>query len=84
MPSASSHLNMITRRLGIDARTILRQGQACKLCGGFSPPFDSLDFYKYCSPANPFAFGFAADRVSEITRFEVGVMPSFGLPRILG
>jgi RNA polymerase sigma-70 factor (TIGR02960 family) len=28
--------------------------------------------------------GFAGDRVSEITRFEVGVMPSFGLPRILG
>jgi RNA polymerase sigma-70 factor (TIGR02960 family) len=28
--------------------------------------------------------GFAGDRVSEITRFEVGVMASFGLPRILG
>ena len=28
--------------------------------------------------------GFAGDRVSEVTRFEVGVMPSFGLPRILG
>lgn len=26
---------------------------------------------------------FAGDRVSEITHFEVGVMPSFGLPRIL-
>ncbi len=63
MPSASSHLNMITRTLGIDARTILRQGEACKLCGGFSPPFDSLDFYKYCSPANPFAFGFAGIHV---------------------
>jgi RNA polymerase sigma-70 factor (TIGR02960 family) len=26
---------------------------------------------------------FSGDRISEITRFEVGVMPSFGLPRIL-
>lgn len=26
---------------------------------------------------------FAGDRISELTRFEVGVMPSFGLPRIL-
>jgi hypothetical protein len=27
---------------------------------------------------------FAGDRISEITRFEPGVMASFGLPRILG
>ena len=27
------------------------------------PPFDSLDFYKYCSPTNPFAFGFAGIHV---------------------
>ena len=29
----------------------------------FSPPFDSLDFFKYCSPTNPFAFGFASVHV---------------------
>src|SRR5215471_14636686 len=63
MPSSHSALAMITHSLGIDARTILRQGQACKLCGGFSPPFDSIDFYKYCSPTNPFAFGFAGVHV---------------------
>ena len=63
MPPPRLTLDMITRTLGIDARTILRQGQACKLCGGFSPPFDSIDFYKYCSPVNPFAFGFAGVHV---------------------
>jgi len=28
-------------------------------------------------------FGLAGDQICEITRFEVGVMGSFGLPRIL-
>src|SRR5215469_12401355 len=59
MPASQPRLDTITRTLGINARTPLRQGQPCKLCGGFSPPFDSVDFYKYCSPTNPFAFGFA-------------------------
>jgi SAM-dependent methyltransferase len=63
MPSSRPYLDMITRTLGINANTVLRQGQPCKLCGGFSPPFDSLDFYKYCSPTNPFAFGFAGIHV---------------------
>ncbi|HEY2620165.1 MAG TPA: class I SAM-dependent methyltransferase [Acetobacteraceae bacterium] len=63
MPLSRPYLDMISRTLGIDARTVLRQGQTCKLCGGFSPPFDSLDFYKYCSPTNPFAFGFAGIQV---------------------
>jgi 2-polyprenyl-6-hydroxyphenyl methylase/3-demethylubiquinone-9 3-methyltransferase len=59
MPALLDHLNMITRRVGIDPATALRQGQACKLCGGYARPFDSLDFYKYCSPTNPFAYGFS-------------------------
>jgi 2-polyprenyl-6-hydroxyphenyl methylase/3-demethylubiquinone-9 3-methyltransferase len=63
MPPSRPYLDMITRTLGINAATVLRQGQPCKLCGGFSPPFDSLDFYKYCSPTNPFAFGFAGIQV---------------------
>jgi hypothetical protein len=50
---------MITRTLGTNVGTVLRQGHACKLCGGFSRPFDSLDFYKYCSPTDCFAFGFS-------------------------
>jgi 2-polyprenyl-6-hydroxyphenyl methylase/3-demethylubiquinone-9 3-methyltransferase len=63
MPAPRSYLDVITRAPGIDPRTILRQGQSCKLCGGFSPPFDSIDFYKYCSPSNPFAFGFGGIHV---------------------
>jgi 2-polyprenyl-6-hydroxyphenyl methylase/3-demethylubiquinone-9 3-methyltransferase len=63
MPLSRPYLDMINRTLGISAATVLHQGQACKLCGGFSPPFDSLDFYKYCSPTNPFAFGFAGIHV---------------------
>ena len=62
MPSRP-YLDMITRTLGVNANTVLHQGQACKICGGFSPPFDSLDFFKYCSPTNPFAFGFAGIQV---------------------
>ncbi len=63
MPPSRPYLDMITRTLGVDARTILYQGQPCKLCGGFAAPFDSLDFYKYCSAKNPFAFGFAGIHV---------------------
>ena len=63
MPPSRPYLDMITRTLGINPATVQRQGQTCKLCGGFSPPFDSLDFYKYCSPTNPFAFGFAGIHV---------------------
>ena len=63
MPPARPYLDMITRTVGINANTVLHQGQPCKLCGGFSPPFDSLDFFKYCSPTNPFAFGFAGIHV---------------------
>lgn len=63
MPASRPHLDMITRMLGVNANTVLRQGQACKICGGFSPPFDSVDFFKYCSPTNPFAFGFAGIHV---------------------
>ncbi len=47
MPPSRPYLDMITRTLGVNANTVLRQGQACKVCGGFSPPFDSLDFFKY-------------------------------------
>lgn len=64
MPPSRPYLDMITRTLGINPATVQRQGQTCKLCGGFSPPFDSLDFYKYCSPTNPFAFGFAGIQVA--------------------
>jgi 2-polyprenyl-6-hydroxyphenyl methylase/3-demethylubiquinone-9 3-methyltransferase len=63
MPAWRWELNTVTRTLGVNAATVLRQGQPCKLCGAFSPPFDSLDFYKYCSPTNPFAFGFAGIHV---------------------
>jgi SAM-dependent methyltransferase len=63
MPPERPYLDMITRTLGIDARTVRRQGQACKLCGGFARPFDSVDFYKYCSPTDCFAFGFAGVHV---------------------
>jgi 2-polyprenyl-6-hydroxyphenyl methylase/3-demethylubiquinone-9 3-methyltransferase len=63
MTAPRPDLDTITRTVGIDARTVLRQGQPCKVCGGFAPPFDSLDFYKYCSPHNPFAFGFAGIQV---------------------
>jgi Methyltransferase domain len=63
MPASRPDLDLITRTLGIDARTVRRQGQACKLCGGFARPFDSLDFYKYCSPTDCFAFGFAGIHV---------------------
>jgi hypothetical protein len=59
MPSSRPYLDMITRTLGTNVGTVLRQGHACKLCGGFSRPFDSLDFYKYCSPTDCFAFGFS-------------------------
>ena len=35
-----------------------------KLCGGFSPPFrQSRLLHNYCSPTNPFAFGFAGIHV---------------------
>ena len=63
MPSSRPYLDMITRTLGASANTVLQQGQPCRLCGGFSPPFDSLDFFKYCSPTDPFAFGFAGIQV---------------------
>ncbi len=63
MPPSRPYLDMITRTLGLSDRTVLRQAHACKLCGGFAAPFDSLDFYKYCSPSNPFAFGFAGIQV---------------------
>ncbi|MEJ0020600.1 MAG: class I SAM-dependent methyltransferase [Acetobacteraceae bacterium] len=63
MPTSRAQLDTVTRSLGISVATALRQGLPCKLCGGFSPPFDSLDFYKYCSPTNPFAFGFAGVHV---------------------
>ncbi len=63
MPMSRPYLDMITRTLGITANTAVRQAHACKLCGGFAPPFDSVDFYKYCSPTNPFAFGFAGIHV---------------------
>jgi len=59
MPAWRWELNAVTRNLGISETTILRQGQPCKLCGGFSVPFDSLDFFKFCSPTDPFAFGFS-------------------------
>jgi 2-polyprenyl-6-hydroxyphenyl methylase/3-demethylubiquinone-9 3-methyltransferase len=63
MPPSRPYLDMITRTLGINAATALRQGHSCKLCGGYSRPFDSIDFFKYCSPTNPFAFGFAGIQV---------------------
>src|SRR6516162_1332595 len=63
MSLSRPYLNVITRTLGANVKTVLRQGQPCKVCGGFSPPFDSLDFFKYCSPTNPFAFGFAGIHV---------------------
>src|SRR3984885_7234651 len=63
MPAARPYLDLITRTLGINAQTALRQGQACKICGGFSRPFDSVDFYKYCPPTDCFAFGFAGIHV---------------------
>jgi SAM-dependent methyltransferase len=63
MPDPRPRLDTITRTFGINANTLLRQGQPCKLCGGFSRPFDSVDFYKYCSPTDPFAFGFAGIHV---------------------
>jgi SAM-dependent methyltransferase len=63
MPSQRPYLDEITRTLGIDARTVRHQGQACKLCGGFARPFDSVDFYKYCSPTDCFAFGFSGIHV---------------------
>jgi 2-polyprenyl-6-hydroxyphenyl methylase/3-demethylubiquinone-9 3-methyltransferase len=56
-------LTTITRTLGIDTRTVRRQGQSCKICDGFARPFDSIDFYKYCSPTDCFAFGFAGIHV---------------------
>jgi 2-polyprenyl-6-hydroxyphenyl methylase/3-demethylubiquinone-9 3-methyltransferase len=56
-------LDTVTRTLGASERTIVHQGRPCKLCGGFSSPFDSLDFFKYCSPTNPYAFGFAGIQV---------------------
>jgi 2-polyprenyl-6-hydroxyphenyl methylase/3-demethylubiquinone-9 3-methyltransferase len=59
MPAWRWELNTVTQNLGVRECTILSQGQPCKICGGFSPPFDSLDFFKFCSPTNPFAFGFA-------------------------
>lgn len=64
MPPSRPYLDMITRTLGVNASAVLRQGQPCKLCGGFSPPFDSFDFFKYCSPTSPFAFGFAGIHVA--------------------
>jgi SAM-dependent methyltransferase len=63
MAIARPHLDMITRTFGIDAGTVQRQGRPCKLCGGFARPFDSVDFYKYCSPTDCFAFGFAGIHV---------------------
>jgi SAM-dependent methyltransferase len=63
MSSSRPYLDMITRTLGINAQTVRRQGQACKICGGFARPFDSVDFYKYCSPTDCFAFGFAGIHV---------------------
>lgn len=63
MPPSRSHLDMITRTLGVNTNTVIHQAQPCKLCGAFSPPFDSIDFHKYCSPTNPFAFGFAGIHV---------------------
>ena len=63
MSPSRPYLDMITRTMGISAATALHQGHPCKLCGAFSGPFDSLDFYKYCSPTNPFAFGFAGIHV---------------------
>ncbi len=59
MPAWRWELNTVTRNLGVRESTVLSQGQPCKICGGFAPPFDSLDFFKFCSPTNPFAFGFA-------------------------
>src|SRR5689334_4039538 len=59
MPTWRWELDTVTQNLGIHESTVLSQGQPCKICGGFSPPFDSLDFLKFCSPTNPFAFGFA-------------------------
>jgi 2-polyprenyl-6-hydroxyphenyl methylase/3-demethylubiquinone-9 3-methyltransferase len=52
-------LDSVTRASAVEGDALVRQGHPCKLCGGFSPPFDSLDFFKFCSPAEPFAFGFA-------------------------
>jgi SAM-dependent methyltransferase len=46
-----------TRRL--DARNVQRQGQVCKICGAFSRPFDSVDFFKFCSEVDFFGFGFS-------------------------
>ena len=63
MATTRPYLDMITQAPGINANTVLHQGQPCKLCGGFSPPFDSVDFFKYCSPTDPFAFGFAGIHV---------------------
>jgi hypothetical protein len=54
---------MITGTLAIDAATVWRPGQACKLCGGLARPFDSVDSYRYCSPTDCFAFGFAGIHV---------------------
>ncbi len=59
MATTRPYLDMITQAPGINANTVLHQGQPCKICSGFSPPFDSVDFFKYCSPSDPFAFGFA-------------------------
>jgi SAM-dependent methyltransferase len=63
MPPSRPHLDKITSTLGISAGTVQHQGQPCKLCGGFARPFDSIDFYKYCSPTDCFAFGFAGIHV---------------------
>jgi hypothetical protein len=63
MPASRHYRDLITRTLGIDARTVRQQGQTCRLCGGFARPFDSLEFYKYCSPTDCFGFGFAGIHV---------------------
>lgn len=53
----------LLRDLRLDPAAPFRQGRACKACGGFSPPFDSVDFHKVCSRVAPFAYGFTGQHV---------------------
>ena len=60
-------------------RMVPVRANGCPACGFYALD-PATDTYR---ALGLYVFGLAGDRISEITRFEVGVMASFGLPRIL-
>jgi RNA polymerase sigma-70 factor (TIGR02960 family) len=60
-------------------RMVPVRANGCPACGFYALD-PTTDTYR---ALGLYVFGLAGDRISEITRFEVGVMASFGLPRIL-